>query len=126
MYLTCNGLWAFLWYNFEKINQETIRQINLFQTNVAFLYTLKISENQNIGLRWLNPLSVNPTKWSNWTNCLSVSDHFLGFALKGLISIPLQERFIYETKYSRMGQAFFFLQVIFHKFYSFYNTLLHI
>ena len=41
----------------------------------------------------LNPLSANPTKWLNTlkqfvgklpTNCLSVFDHFLGLALKGL------------------------------------------
>ena len=41
----------------------------------------------------LNPLSVSPTKWSNTlkqfvgklpTNCLSVFDHFLKLALKGL------------------------------------------
>ena len=39
-------------------------------------------------------ISTNPTKWSNTlkqlvgkflTNCLSVFDHFVGFALKGLI-----------------------------------------
>ena len=42
----------------------------------------------------LNPLSANFTKWSNKlnqfidklpTNCLSVFDHFVGLALKGLI-----------------------------------------
>ena len=41
----------------------------------------------------LNPLSANPTKWSNTlkqfvgklpTNCLSVFDHFVKLALKGL------------------------------------------
>ena len=40
-----------------------------------------------------NPLSANPTKWSNTLkqfvgnlpNCLSVFDHFMGLALKGLI-----------------------------------------
>ena len=36
----------------------------------------------------LNPLSANPTKWSNLrklpTNCLSVFDHFVGLALKEL------------------------------------------
>ena len=41
----------------------------------------------------LNPLSVNPTKWSDTlkqfvgnlrTNCLSVFDHFVGLALKRL------------------------------------------
>ena len=42
----------------------------------------------------LNALGVNPTKWSNTlqqfianlpTNCLSVFDHFVKLALKGLI-----------------------------------------
>ena len=42
---------------------------------------------------WINPLSANPTKWSNTlkqfvgklrANCLSVFDHFVGLALKGL------------------------------------------
>ena len=46
----------------------------------------------------LNPLSANPTKWSNRlkqfvgklpTNCLSVFDHFVGLALKGLKSIKM-------------------------------------
>ena len=44
----------------------------------------------------LNPLNANPTKWSNTlkqfvdnlpTNCLSVFDHFVKLALKGLILI---------------------------------------
>ena len=43
-----------------------------------------------------NPLSANPTKWSNTlkhfignfpTNCLSVFDHFVKLALKGLMYI---------------------------------------
>ena len=42
---------------------------------------------------YLNPLSANPTKWSNKlkqfvanfsTNCLSVFDHYAGLALKGI------------------------------------------
>ena len=46
----------------------------------------------------INPLSANFTKWSNTlkqfvsklpTNCLSVFDHFVGLALKGLISMIL-------------------------------------
>ena len=40
----------------------------------------------------INPLSANPTKWSNTqtirrqkpTNCLSVFDDFVGLVLKGL------------------------------------------
>ena len=44
----------------------------------------------------INPLGSNPTKWSNTlkqfieklpTNCLSVFDHFVGLALKGLSKI---------------------------------------
>ena len=43
----------------------------------------------------VNPISANPTKWSNTlkqfvdklpTNCLSVFDHFVNLALKGLKS----------------------------------------
>ena len=43
-----------------------------------------------------NPLSANPTKWSNTvkqfvgnlqTNCLSVFDHFVILGLKGLIIV---------------------------------------
>ena len=46
----------------------------------------------------LNPLSANPTKWPNTlkqfagkllTNCLSVFDHFVKLALKGLITVSL-------------------------------------
>ena len=45
--------------------------------------------------RLVNPVSANPTNWSNTlkqfiaslpTNCLSVFDHFVGLALKGLTS----------------------------------------
>ena len=52
----------------------------------------------------INPLSANFTKWSNTlsqfvgnlpTNCLSVFDHIVGLALKGLIGI--QEEFFYNT-----------------------------
>ena len=45
--------------------------------------------------KYVNPLTTNPTKWSNTlkqfvnnlpTNCFSVFDHFVGLALKGLTS----------------------------------------
>ena len=47
-----------------------------------------------------NPLSNNPTKWSNTlkrfvdklpTNCLSVFDHFVGLVLKEFASRPLKK-----------------------------------
>ena len=46
---------------------------------------------------FFNPLSANPTKWSNTfkqfvgnlsTNCLSVFDHFMNLELEGLIPVP--------------------------------------
>ena len=49
----------------------------------------------------LNPLSANPTNWSNTleqfvgnlpTNCLSVFDHFVNLALKGLKSLSYYAR----------------------------------
>ena len=49
--------------------------------------------NGNNDEKWVNPLSASPTKCSNTpkqfignlpTNCLSVSDHFVGLVLKGL------------------------------------------
>ena len=48
---------------------------------------------------FLNPLSANPTKWSNRlkqfvgnlpTNCLSVFDHFVKLAFKGLTYFPVK------------------------------------
>ena len=49
----------------------------------------------------INPLSANPTKWSNTlkqfvgilpTNCLSVFDHFVGLTLKGLTAESVRQR----------------------------------
>ena len=71
-----------------------------------------------------NPLSANPTKWSNTlkqcvanlpTNCLSVFDHFVGLALKGRMSIyvvgvfytinpfPANGLFLYPLKFRKLG-----------------------
>ena len=33
---------------------------------------------------YFNPISANPTKWSNILNYLSVLDFFVGSAVKGL------------------------------------------
>ena len=50
----------------------------------------------------LNPLSANPTKWSNrvkefvpnWlTNCLSVFDHFVKLELKGLMDLIIENAY---------------------------------
>ena len=54
------------------------------------------NEDSFMNLKVVNPLSANPTKWSNTlrqfvgrllTNCFSVFDHFVGLALNGLIVV---------------------------------------
>ena len=54
---------------------------------------MKIANDEDDQNLQVNPLSANPTKWSNTlkqfvgnllTNCLSVFNHFVGLALKGL------------------------------------------
>ena len=65
---------------------------------------LKMITSENV---MFNPLSANPAKWSNTrllpTNFLSVFDHFVGLALKGLklnltlpVSIPDEEKKLTE------------------------------
>ena len=66
-----------------------VKQLNKI-IKLYYFYTLKaLSDGQGR----INTLSTNFTKWSNTlkqfvenlpTNCLSVFDHFLGLALKGL------------------------------------------
>ena len=77
---------------------------NPFHATRLFLYPLKTSENvlfsdvfrgskDTSGMKWVNPLSANPTKLSNTlkqfvgklpTNCLSVFDNFVKLAFKRL------------------------------------------
>ena len=82
-----------------------LRDIKILYTHVAIekMTATERKDNTNKYLIFLhplgftvsniNPLSVNPTKWSNTLkqivgklprNCLSVFDHFVGLALKGL------------------------------------------
>ena len=71
------------------------------------MYRLTLSETK------INPLSANPTKWLNTlkqfggklpTNCLSVFDHFVFLALKGLNKMNFRfadqyEKQLNQTKY---------------------------
>ena len=63
----------------------------------------------NIRVFFFNPLSANPTKWSNTliqfvyeydytTTCVSVFDHFVKLALKGLIKFRPQLAFNFIKK----------------------------
>ena len=70
-------------YNFLLVKQQLTEFICLkefFKISIEIFQTF-------------NPLSANPEKWSNTlkqfvgslpTNCLSVFDHFISLALKGL------------------------------------------
>ena len=63
-----------------------------------------MSRRRNLGVknfRCLNPLSANPTKWPNTlkqrpTNCLSLFDHFVKLALKGLKLRSKQAKLLME------------------------------
>ena len=64
-----------------------------------------------------NPLRANPRNWSNTLkqfvgnlpmNCISVFDHFLGLALKGLMEVYSIPHAIFETTRSR------FIQILHH------------
>ena len=55
-----------------------------------------VLQNHKVYYTTLNPLSANPEKWPNTlkqfvanlpTNCLSVLDHFMNLALKGLSAL---------------------------------------
>ena len=78
-----------------------------------------------------NPLSANPTKWSKHTqtirrqqsmNCLSVFDHFVNLALKGLKSWRLYGlnkpcSFEFFTGCLRQVLLSPFLNILFHMYY---------
>ena len=69
----------------------------------------------------VNPLSANFTKWSNTlkqfvgnlpTNCLSVFDHFVGLALKGLNVVLIYFSFLSITSdYLSHGGTIFFVRM---------------
>ena len=99
--------------NVSKFNHEYLTDIlKLKNENIILMGDFNvnlINYNKNRGTyefleQLFNPLSANPTKWSNTlkqfvgnlpTNCLSVFDHFKGLALKGLITTLLHKlRFI--------------------------------
>ena len=83
----------------KKLNSSALKiSYNLYPdsivgTSVFFQYAVIYGLHDFASLDSLKPLSPNPTKWSNTlkqfvgnltTNCLSVFDHFVGSAIKGL------------------------------------------
>ena len=71
-----------------------------------------------ISVKWFNPLSANPTIWSNalkqfvgklLTNCLSIFAHFVGLALKGL-SAFFASRKIDLTHISNLSLFLWFIE----------------
>ena len=80
----------------SSLSKNRYRKIRVsnFNLRLSFLARFFISSAIFWNYIWrINPLSSKPTKWSNTlkqfvgnllTNCLSVFDHFVGLALKGL------------------------------------------
>ena len=79
---------------------HTIRVKGSFSLASSSEYFLSTSQRWRFFSFSFNPLSANPTKWSDTlkqfvgklpTNCLSVFDHFVGLALKGLsVQLPFK------------------------------------
>ena len=69
-------------FSHQKVLEKSPCVIGL-DWNILLLATSSFLANT-----FLKPLSANPMKWSNtfkqFTNCLSVFNHFMGLALKGL------------------------------------------
>ena len=98
------------------------------------LYLIKFSNRTKYDLlvpskicNYINPLSANPEKWSNTlkqivgnlpTICLSVFDHFVNLAFKGLM-FDLKERTAI-AEYLQTPMTFCILK---HFFYKLYHTL---
>ena len=115
------------WYSLASLNNKPICCKNPARTSCFDLISAscqKISQNPEIYIlidmidtvtktsfrkRSPSPLSTNPTKWSNilkqivgnLPNWLSVFDHFVGLALKGLILHITKSTNIYKRKISR-------------------------
>ena len=79
----------------QLIKCEKTVMIHVFglTKNFSFHFSLKFAKKRLIVIFKFNPLSANPTKWSNTlkkfvgkllAKCLNVFDHFVGLALKGL------------------------------------------
>ena len=83
-------------YNINII-PELGKMILMFNTNILFIIDPGTCE----VVQALNPLNTNPEKWSNTlkqivgnlpTICLSVFDHFMNLALKGLTPLLMMNR----------------------------------
>ena len=105
-------------------NELTIFLSDSFSFLITFFYLKYFKANVVFRIKWdflislsneafeasINPLSTNPTKWSNTlklfvgklpTNCLSVFDHFVKLALKGLMFALRANRVIIKRSSSR-------------------------
>ena len=81
-------------------SEDNFQQENYGITNFIFLKIKLVKLISEITYD-ISPLSANPTKWSNILkqfvgklpmNCLSVFDHFVKLALKGLLTLSGFER----------------------------------
>ena len=86
-------------YSISNVMTHDFRDIERYKCHNEF----SRRNNKRVNIPSFNPLSANPTKWSNKfkrfvgnlpTNCLSVFDHFMGLALRLAIVLKLQRPFL--------------------------------
>ena len=92
--MLCGIGWANVFNNPENKKDLITLVCSYFQKDEGRnLFEIPLIVNSGENTRRINPLSANPTKWSNTlkqfvgklpTNCLSVFGHFVGLALRGL------------------------------------------
>ena len=97
----CASSWL-LWLNGKVLEFWNVRQSATL--SIFIFFSWKGGQYSSQQIPNFNPLSANPTKWSNTlkqlvdnlqTNCLSVFDHFVWLELKGL---NVKLRTVSETK----------------------------
>ena len=95
-------------FNILRFKEEVENWIIITSWNDLYKLSIKIFGITQKPL-WINPLSVNPTKWSSTlkqfvgklpTNCLGVFDHFVKLALQGLMHQNSQVMHHWRTKRS--------------------------
>ena len=91
LYVACVKHGVFIY----RVLKELLKKLIYMHMGTLMIYVVFLSVENFFSIK-PNPLSANPTKWSNTvkqfvgnlpTNCLNVFDHFVILGLKGLIIV---------------------------------------
>ena len=88
------------YYKFTKVKVQSIHKLQPFLCSLSptIFWYFQVVEEWNTDVKWVSPLSANPTKWSNTLKefignlpmtCLSVFNIWWGWRLKGWSDIIL-------------------------------------